>query len=883
MAWYHRLRNVLRPDRTSRQLDDEFSFHIEERVDELMASGLSEKEARRLAKRQFGSYQASKERARDMDTVAWLESIGRDVRFSLRNARRKPLFFLASVLTLALGIGATTTIYSVVDAVILRVLPYPDPDRLVYFDNASHSFPQWRAWQNLDSFDTIGAVSTDPVDLTGVGVPQRLPAAWVSPQFFRLIGAEPVHGRLFGSDDYPGTNSLGVISYAAWDGIWGKDPRIVGRSVRINGKPVEVIGVLSRDLQTPEIVTGNRVTGNRVDVWFPLGNGGAYANDFGYHVLSVIGRLRPSRSIEAAQAQVDATQAAFVQQSPRDFRLGNGTIATVPLVGMKEATVRDIRRTLWILLGVAAFLHLIACTNVANLFLARATSRSREIALRGALGASRLRIASQVITESVVVALIGGIAGSGLAYAGVEAFTRLNPGGIPRLHEMAVDARILFFALAVSALTGVLFGWLPAVHAMCRNVSDALKSGSSATTTSRAGIRVRSALVVVETALAVVLLIGAGLLFRTLVAMVQVDPGFKSEKLVIVPLSLDAGYKEDDRRLFIAELEAGIEALPGIRSVSGARALPFEFTRARGYSGMRLAILPEAGDEANRFVSMIHMVTKGFFTTLGVPIAYGRDFSAADMSGKEAVAILNRRTARRLFGEDNVIGRRFKFGGSRFETNTLTVIGVVDGMHHWGVTREVEEDVYVPYPQFGAFQPSFEFVLRTDADLGAIAGPIRETIWSIDPNLPLPPALTMEQRISSSLSRSRFLSVLFAAFAGVALLLSCSGIFATLLYTVSERRREMGIRLALGARNSDLLRLVLRYGAVLAIGGIAIGIFAGLALSRLIQGMLWKITPTDPPTFIAVALLFGATSIIASLVPAWNASRTDPLTTLRSD
>jgi putative ABC transport system permease protein len=879
MGLYRRLRNIIRPEQSSRELDDELSFHIAERIDELIASGLSEDKAKRVAIRQFGGYHSSRERTWDVDTIVWLEWIWKDIRLALRNFRRKPLFFVASVLILGLGIGATTTIYSVVDTVVLRALPYPDAERLLYFDHASHSFPQWRVWQNLEAFDIIGAAYEGQIDLTREHAPERLPAMRASPDFLHLIGATAVIGRLFAQADYPGTDSVAIISYGAWERIWAKDPNIVGRRVRFNGKPVEVIGVLSSGVRPPDVVSGKRV-----DVWFPLEEGRGELGGHNNHVLDVIGRIRRDVSIAAAQAQVDATQAAFAKESPRDYIRRNGTLETVPLVPLQEVTVRSTARTLWILLGAVAFMHLIACANVANLFLARGSSRVREIALRGALGASRWRIAAQVLTESIAVAVIGGLAGVVLANLGVQAFLRWNPGGIPRLDGMAIDLRIFLFAVALSVFTGIVFGFIPATDATRRNTSDAMKDSSAATSGGRRSKRLRSLLVVLETALAMVLLIGAGLLFRTFLTMMEVDPGFRTEKLVIVPLSLDAGYKEADRRNFVENVISRIETLPGVHSVSGARFLPFEHT-GPGYHGMRLRLTvnPAVGEESKGFESMIHFSEKNFFTTLGVPIAYGRDFSAADMSGQAPAAILNRGTARRLFGEENVVGRTFSFGVKRFDVDTFTVVGVVDGVRQWGVTREIEDDVYVPYAQFGTFAPSFEVAVRTDADAGTLMKPIRDAIWSIDPNLPIAPSLTMEQRVSLSVATPRFLSILFAVFAAISLLLSCSGVLSSLLYTVSERRRELGIRLALGATNSDVLHLVLRYGLMMSLLGIAIGIISASALSRLLMGLLWNVKPTDPTTFVGVSVILCASALFAALFPAWNASRTNPIQTLRGD
>ncbi len=877
MGLYRRLRNIFRPEQSSKELDAELSFHIAERIDEFVSSGMTEEAARHAAKRQFGGYLTKREETWDVDTIVWLECIWKDIRLALTNFHRKPFFFVASVLILGLGIGATTTIYSVVDAVVLRAMPYPYAERLLFFDNASHSFPQWRAWQNLEAFDVIGAAYDEQVDLTGEKIPERLPALRVSPGFFQVIGATPALGRLFGEADYPGTDSVAIISYGAWERIWGKDPNILGRRVHLTGKPVEIIGVLNPAVRAPEVVSGKRA-----DVWFPLEDGRGPLDGHNNHVLKVVGRLRRDLTIAAAQAQVDATQAAFARESPRDYTRRDGKLRLVPLVPLQQATVRRTAGTLWILLGAVGFMHLIACANVANLFLARGTSRAREIALRGALGASRSRIAAHILTESVTVAVLGGLAGIALATVGLQAFIYWNPGGIPRLDGIAIDLRILLFAVALSVLTGIVFGLIPAMDATRRNTIEAMNDSSRSTTGGRRSHRLRSLLVVVETALALVLLIGAGLLFRTFMAMTEVDPGFRTEKLVIVPLALDAGYKEPDRLRFVEQLIGRLGTLPGVHSVSGARALPFKYT-GPGWSGMRLDVSAGSATSASSQESMIHPVENHFFGTLGVPIVYGRDFQPADMSGKAAVAIMNRGTARRIFGAENVVGRTLTLNAQLFELKTLTVIGVVDGVRQFGVTRDIEDDIYVPYTPYGTLSPAFEVAVRTDADVATLTKPIQEAIWSIDSNLPIAPALTMEQRVSLSVATPRFLSILFAVFAAVSLLLACSGVLSSLLYSVGERRRELGIRLALGATNSDLLNLVLRYGLTLSLLGIVIGVVSASALSRLLTGLLWKVKPTDPATFIGVSVILCASALLAALLPAWSASRTDPLKTLRED
>jgi predicted permease len=800
--------------------------------------------------------------------------IAQDLRYAARTLRKNPGFALTAILILGAGIGATTTIFSVVDTVVLRSLPYPSAGRLVHFDQGGHSFPLFRGWQDLESFEAVAAARDREVDLTSEAAPERLPAAAVSEAFFELLGAAPGLGRLFVASEYAGEGRSVVLSHPAWRRLFGGDPEVLGRVVQIDGQPTEIVGVLAETFVPPDLTTGSRV-----DFWFPLDDGGANRDDHAYHTLDVIGRLRSGVSLEAAQAEADAQRDAIAPQAPSQYVRRDGTMAYTPLVELREATVRNVSRTLWLLLGAVGMLLLIACANVANLFLARGTSRTREIALRGALGASRSHIASQVLTESVVLAVAGGALGVLLAFGGVDLLARFQPGGIPRIDGLAVDGRVLGFSLVMSVTTGVLFGWLPVLQATRGDINDALKEAATAVGAGRSGRRARGVLVVTEIALAVVLLAGGGLLFRTLVAMVQVDPGFETEGLAVVRLSLDARYSESDRRQFTEELSERLRGLPGTRSVMAGPSIPFSST-GTSRCCWRTSIVGDPAlhdQEDRRYQSIVHPVTDAYFETLRVPVIAGREFTRGDMAGSQ-LAILDEGTARDLYGRDDVIGETLTLGDA-----TLEVIGVAAGVHHWGLNQPIEPAVYVPYGTFGADFDRLEVAVRTDAALEAVAAGLREAVWAVDPDLPIPDVVTMEDRVSASLATPRFLSGLLGAFALVALLLACGGIYGSMLYTVGQRKREMGIRLALGAGREDVIGLVLRHGVLLAGAGIAIGIVAGLSLSRTMETLLWGVEPTDPLTFAVVGVALGGSAVLASFVPAWKASRTDPIRTLGAD
>ena len=799
-----------------------------------------------------------------------------DIRYAIRTLAKRPTFALTATLILGVGVGATTGIFSVVDTVLLRPLPYPEAGRLVHFTEGAHSYPILRGWLEMSSFESVAAARDDEVNLTGDGTPERLRSAAVSPEFFRMFGGAPYLGRLFDSGDYPGDRGVAVLDHGFWMRRWGGDPDVIGGTLTIDGQPSVVVGVLDPAFPNPEVETGGRV-----DLWFALDDGGEEANGHGYHVLGVVGRLAPGVSIDAAQAEVDAQLRALAEEFPQFYVSRDGTMAEVPLVPLRESVVRRVGPTLLTLLGAVALLLLIACANVANLFLAHGTARSREISLRSALGATRTRLARQVLTESILLALAGGALGAALAFAGVELFVRYDPGGFPRIDSVAVDLRVLAFSLGIAMLTGILFGILPALRAMHADVNDALKEGSAALSATRGARRLRSGLVVAEIALAVVLVTGAGLLARSFVARAQVDPGFDPENLVVVPLLLGAQYDETERRQFTEAILEQARAIPGVESAAAAWTTPFRRT-GPGRCCWRTRVVgdPTLHDEDDPFRGVIHPVTPDYFRTLRAPLAAGREFSAAD--DDRVVAILNPPAARELFGTEEVVGRTLALGSA---TNPLTVevVGVNEGVHHFGPTEGVEEAVYVTYARFGTNLDDLEILVRTPEDVGTIAERLREAIWSLDPDLPIPEITTVEQRVSASLASPRFLAGLLGFFAAVALLLACGGVYGSMLYTVAQRRREMGIRLALGAGGRDVVRLVMRHGVALALVGVTLGTLAALAMSGVMTAWLWGVEPTDPATYAVVALLLAAAAASAAFVPAWRAGRTDPLETLRAE
>jgi putative ABC transport system permease protein len=796
-----------------------------------------------------------------------------DLRHALRAFRRRPGFTLTAVAILAIGIGATTTIFSVVDTVLLRSLPYPEAERLVYVDNGSHSYLDFREWEEgMSGFEVMGGVWNEEVSVTGDGQPEKLWGGQVTRDFFQVLGVRPQLGRLFLRDDHVGDAAVVVLSHGLWTRKWGSDASIIGRRVTVNGQPMVVAGVVSPDFRPAELLH----RGGAVDLWLPLDLADPDYQSRGWHVLNAVARLSAGTTVPAAQAELDAILDQAVAASPDSYLDRNGEFEGFPLIPLHEASVRQVSSTLLMLMGAVGLMLLIACANVANLMLARGMARARELAVRGALGASRRRIVGQLLTESVALALGGGLAGILLAFAGVRAFSHFDPGGIPRLQELSVDPRVLGFAVLASVATGVLFGILPALQATRKDASDALKDGAASVTASRKGRRLRSLLVVSEMALALVLLVGAGLLFRSLTERLQVDPGFRTQQLVTMKLNLGPTYEEEERVRFTQDLMERVAGLPGVRSVAAGATLPFEMS-GRGRCCWRTTVTP-LGDGGEEIRSIVHPVTQDYFHTLGADVAFGREFTRADQVADPSVAILNRATSLRLFGDENGVGRELEMANT-----TLTVVGVVDGVHHWGLDQDVESAVYVPHQRFAGEFDMMSLAVRSETDLGTLVPALREAVWALQPDQPVSGITSMRQLVSSSVAAPRFLSVLLGTFAAVALLLACGGIYSSMLYSVGQRRRELGIRIALGAERSDVAGLVLRQGLKLTVAGIALGVLGALAVSKLMESLVWGITATDPLTFTGVAGLLAIVAVMACWAPARRAATADPLESLRAE
>jgi putative ABC transport system permease protein len=880
---------------------EELAGQLEDLCREHLAHGLSEAEAERRAMAHVTDWDALTSRIevvesgnREPAAGRWVEeSAGklerrgglgealaellRSLRLSLRSARREPAFWAVTVGILALGIGATTAIFSIVDGVLLKSLPYSRAERLVHFENGAFPMPRVADFiENTTSFSALSGVWEDDVDWTGGDHPLQLAGALVLPGYLELFDSRVALGRSLLADDFVGAPHRAVLSWGAWRALFGSDSGVVGRSLTLNGTPVEIVGVLDRGSTSPA-----GLTGRESDVFLALDPRWRELQNPGFHVIDLYGRLREGAQLALAQRELDGVIARLADVHPRLHRGRDGALKAVPLLPLQTSMTGEVRGALTLLLGAVGLLLLIACANVANLLLARGIGRHHEIAVRSAMGAGRLRILAQLLTESLVFALVGGVLGLVLAIGGVRAFELWNPGGIPLIERVAVDGRALAFALVVSLLTGVVFGAAPALQALRLNVSQILKEGARSGEGPGRG-RLRRTLVVAEIAIAVVLLAGAGLLFNSFLRITAVRPGFDAAHLAGVELRLGEGrYDEHTRIQFVRRLLPRIALIPGVRAAAVSHTVPFQYFGGgrRGWRDSRFV-----NDEGVEIVqgTLMQPVTPGFFATIGADLR-GDDLGASAPNAVPIPVVVSQSLARRLFGSRDPMGRVFRGLQQEDGLRELLVVGVASDLHHWGLDQAPDTTLYLPWESVGASFPMTALSVRVGGDPAAILPALRDAIWDLDPDMPLPNVFTVSERMGRSVAAPKFYLALLLSFAAVALLLAAGGIYGTMLYTVGRRRHELGVRAALGADRSRLMRLVLWSGARVTAVGLAIGVGGALLATRALRSMLFGVSASDPGTLVAVALLMGIVAMAASLVPAWRAAQADPLEAMRAE
>ena len=809
-----------------------------------------------------------------------METLLRDIRYAVRSLLKRPAFGAIVVITLALGIGANTAIFSVVNAVLLRPLPFHEPGRLVtlwernpkqgYEQNppAAGNYMDWRDQNRVFSQMAIYAPSRK-FNLAFEDQPERIMGAAVSASLFTVLGVGPVEGREFSpEDEQPGRDQVVLISHSLWQRRFAADGNPVGKKITLDSKSYTIIGVMPEDFRFPG-GTGTVLrtfTAAPADLWVPLALDAAALSQRSNHYLNVIARLKPGVTTGQASAEMDAIQQRLEQQYPTSY-VGSH----VRIVPLTEQVVGATRRALLILWGAVAFVLLIGCANVANLLLSRAASRSKEIAVRAALGAGRWRLIRQLLTESLLLSLAGGIAGAMLAAWGVHALSAIVPTNFPRREEIAIDGWVLGFTLLISILTGVLFGLAPALQATRTDLIEALKARGRSSAERH---HLRNFLVTAELALALVLLIGAALMIQSFLRLQHVSPGFKTDHLLTMELSLPpAKYPRDQRPAFFQQLLERSGTLPGVVAVAATKHLPLSG------ENMNFAFFVEghpfpAGKSPG---ADCRFVTPEYFKALGIPLIKGRAFGSFDGPQSPHVLLINEAMARRFFPEEEPIGQRLRLGINNF---TGEIVGVVGDVKHVGLDVETNEEIYAAYSQ-APFWTDMALVVRTSGDPLGVAGAVRNEIRTLDKEVPTARVRTMEALVTESVAQPHFRTLLLGLFGIAALVLASVGIYGVMSYAVAQRTKEIGIRMALGAQAGDVRSMVIKNGMTLALLGVVVGLATAFALTRLMNTLLFGVTPTDTATFICVSLGLIAVAFVACYIPARRATKVDPLVALR--
>ncbi|HEU0178331.1 MAG TPA: ABC transporter permease [Blastocatellia bacterium] len=816
-----------------------------------------------------------------------MRTIWQDLRYGARMLLKKPGFTSIAVITLALGIGANTAIFSVVNAVLLRPLPYAEPSRLVALwesdtkrpeSRNSIAYPNFNDWRaQSKSFERMASYYTNDMALTGVATPVNLRSAVVSPDLFATLGVKPQLGRWFvAEEEKPGIRAA-IINNGLWRRQFGGDPNIVGRALTLNGKQFNVVGVMPAGFQFPieaepvEVWVTSSIDGEKTDPKEPAQN-----EQRGAHFLQAVGRLNAGVTLEKAQAEMNVIGANLEKQYP-DSNTRHG----VKLIPYHNDLVHDYSEALWLILGAVGCVLLIACANVANLLLARATARYKEIAVRAALGANRWRVIRQLLTESLLLSLGGGVLGLLLAWWGTEALMRLIPEDVPRLAEINIDRWVFGFTMLVSVVTGVVFGLAPALQASKIELTEAMKEGSRGASAGGVRGRLRGALVVAEIAIALVVLIGAGLLLQTFRRLQQVDLGFDTHNILTASVELpDARYPKPEQAMtFYQTLLDHVKALPGVEAASAIVPQPLSGdTMIIGFD-----IEGRNFPKGERPVSHFRSISLGYFSVMKTPLLAGRAFTERDDAHSAGVVIVNETFAKRYFPNESSIGKHVKPGiALEGEPVWREIVGVVkDVKHRQSLGRDYEPEYYLPHAQMPI--NSMNLIVRTTNDPRSLARSLQREVQSLDRDIPVYRIKTLEQYLGVAVAQPKFNALLLSLFAGLALLLTAIGLYGVMAYSVIQRAQEIGIRVALGAQTGDVLRMVLRHGLKLTALGLSIGLAAAYALTRYMRSQLFGVKAADPLTFAGVALLLVAVALMACWIPARRATKVDPLVALRSE
>jgi putative ABC transport system permease protein len=878
-----RLHGLLRREEVLQDIDEEMRLHVEMEMEANLEKGMPPAEARRAALRSFGNFDRVRDVAYGVRGGGFLEILMQDIWYGARVLAKNKSFTVIAVLTLALGIGANTAIYSVVNELLLRPLPYKDPERIVLLWEISPegrhqntvSTANFRSWQEQGTtFEGMAAFTDQRLNLTGDGDPEELAVQFATPELFRVLGVKPILGRDMGPEDIvPNAPRVAVLGHGFWQRRLGGDPGVIGKTITLNSLPFTVIGILPAGFQWHMRETSG--TGKPAELWVPFllpteepGSRGRF--------LSVVARLKSGASLEKAQAEMRTLASRLALDSP-EFNKGYSAEA-IPL---REQFVGNVRRALLILLGAVGFVLLIACANVANLLLSRAAAREKEIALWTALGARRMRVVRQLLTESMLLAVLGCVLGLVFAWWGLRALVAISPRDLLMLQNVELNLPVLAVTVIISLATGIIFGLVPAFEATRLNLNDALKDGGKGSGgQSPRSRRMRGALVIAEVALAIVLLTSAGLLVKSFVRLQQVETGFDTENVLTMVVRLPGRKYQEHHQVvaFFRQAEDRIRALPGVRDIGIVNYLPFYggLGAATGFTVKgRPEPLPGEGPSTD-----VRVADAGYFRTMGIPLVRGRNFTDLEDTEARHVVLINEAMARQNFPGEDPIGKRITVFMS-FEPVPTEIVGIVRDVKYESLVKEASPMVYMPLPEL--LYPAMTLVLRTDGNPADMAPTVQRVVREIDPDQPISDVRTMNQVMAEWVDRDRFNTLLLGIFAGLATLLAAVGIFGVMSYSVTLRTREIGLRMALGAQRGEVLGLILKQGFLLTLIGIALGLAGAVALTRVMSGLLFDVGSTDPATFAAIVLLFALVSLIACYLPARRATRVDPLTALRSE
>ena len=894
MAWYHRLLNQGRTSQLNREIERELSFHVAEKADALRAAGLSEADAQREARRRVGNVMAQRERTRDADVFTWLDSLLRDIRHAARGLRRAPVFAAVAIVSLALGIGANTAIFTLIDAVVLRALPVPSPEELVVIGlgdedapTASVTNPLWEQLrERQQGMTVVAAFGMARFDMAQGGEPRRAEGLYVSGDYFRLFGVQPALGRLLaGEDDVRGCAPLAVLGHGFWQTEFGGDPGVVGRALTFDGVPFEVVGVTAAGFHGAEV-------GRAAQVYVPLcaeaavRGEGSFLDERSAWWLEIMGRRDPALSVAQLNARLAAiAPAAYAATVPERYGVedrkeyeGGTFVATSAPQGL--STLRSqYAGALGMLMAGVGLVLLIACANVANLLLSRATSRQREFAIRAAIGAGRARLARQLVTESLLVAVLGAALGLLLARYGAHALVALiatSPSSI--VLDLGLNARVLVFTTTIAVATALLFGVVPAWRAARVDPHSTMTAQGRSIAEGHSGFTIGKALVAVQIAFSLVLLVGAGLLIGTMRNLVTMDPGFTADGVLIAQVNMRrTGMEDAQTAVAQAQILERLRGLPGVSAASTSDLTPVG--RARWNSA--LVVEGFRGVDRQDSIVWFNQVSEDYFRTMETRRIAGRDFGAEDAGGPP-VAIISESVARRFYGTGNPLGRTYRLREGDGLSEPVTVIGVVEDAKYSSLREERSGTVYLSAAQAEAPSPSMAVELRAAGDPTALIEPVKAALAEVHPAISVE-FTTLSAQLGRSLHRERMLSVLSGLFGALALALAVLGLYGVMAYAVARRRNEIGVRIALGADRGRVLRMVLRDVALVVTLGLSAGLVAAVASGRLVESFLYGLSPAEPMVVGGAAVLLALVAFTAGAIPAWRAARTDPTLALREE